>query len=142
MSTLLDLVAASVLLQRRGNRYVGLCPFHNEKTPSFHVFTTKRGHDRFHCFGCGADGERIEWIMRTQRVTDTEARAILKLLPISPRAPRRPPRPELTILTLAKDEQETALKRLHQILWAQTADAIRQTPGDHRWLDKYDCAPP
>src|ERR1700685_2460906 len=49
-------------LARRGREYVGLCPFHNEKTPSFTVVEDKAF---YHCFGCGAHGDVIGFTMRT-----------------------------------------------------------------------------
>jgi len=51
--SILDVVSPHVTLRRSGRRYVGLCPFHNDKTPSFSV-NAERGY--FHCFGCGAGG--------------------------------------------------------------------------------------
>jgi DNA primase len=55
-----DIVGQSVALKRRGHDLVGLCPFHNERTPSFYV--TDKGF--FHCFGCGANGDAIDWVMQ------------------------------------------------------------------------------
>jgi hypothetical protein len=74
--TLLDLVAASVRLKRRGRAYWAPCPFHNEKTSSFKV-EERGGKQRYHCFGCGAHGDAADWIMRTQRVDFKEAKRIL-----------------------------------------------------------------
>ncbi len=58
-----DLVSQKVKLKKRGGHYVGLCPFHNEKSPSFMVQNPK---GRYHCFGCGAHGSAIDWVMNTQ----------------------------------------------------------------------------
>jgi DNA primase len=58
-----DLVGRRVRLQRRGRQSQGLCPFHNEKTPSFYVFD-----DHFHCFGCGAHGDAIGFLMRAEHL--------------------------------------------------------------------------
>jgi len=57
-----------------GPRYAGLCPFHTEKTPSFSVHST---HQFYKCFGCGAGGDVLKFIMEIERVTFPEA---LKLL--------------------------------------------------------------
>ena len=54
-----DLVGRRVRLTRRGREYGGLCPFHNEKTPSFYVVEDK---GFFHCFGCGAHGDAIGFV--------------------------------------------------------------------------------
>jgi DNA primase len=58
-----DLVGRRVRLTRRGRQSQGLCPFHNEKTPSFYVFD-----DHFHCFGCGAHGDAIGFVMRAEHL--------------------------------------------------------------------------
>jgi len=57
--------ARGVMLTKQGNDYVGLCPFHDEKTPSFHVTPTK---NLYHCFGCGAAGSVIDFVMRKDGV--------------------------------------------------------------------------
>jgi DNA primase len=54
---LADIVSRKVKLERRGRDLKGCCPFHNEKTPSFHVFD-----DHYHCFGCGAHGDAISFL--------------------------------------------------------------------------------
>lgn len=56
---LAEIVGAHVKLQRRGDNYFGLCPFHNEKTPSFSVNANK---GFYHCFGCGAHGNAISFL--------------------------------------------------------------------------------
>ena len=60
--SLADIVGRRVRLTKRGREYVGLCPFHNEKTPSFNVVEDK---GFFHCFGCGAHGDVIGFVMQT-----------------------------------------------------------------------------
>ena len=56
-----DVIGGVVKLKKTGNNYKGLCPFHNEKTPSFIVSETKQ---RFTCYGCGAFGDVIEFVQR------------------------------------------------------------------------------
>jgi DNA primase len=63
-------VAETVKLARRGRSYVGLCPFHQERSPSFHV-TPERGV--YHCFGCGEHGNAITFVMKTEGMTFPEA---------------------------------------------------------------------
>ena len=53
---IVDVVSQYVKLNKRGSTYFGLCPFHNEKTPSFSVTPAKQ---MYYCFGCGAGGECI-----------------------------------------------------------------------------------
>jgi DNA primase len=64
------LVGETVKLMRRGRSWLGLCPFHKEKTPSFHV-TPERGI--FHCFGCGEHGNAITFVMKVEGLTFPEA---------------------------------------------------------------------
>jgi len=52
--------AAGIILRHQGTRAVGLCPFHDEKTPSFYIFDDTR----FHCFGCGAHGDVIDFVQK------------------------------------------------------------------------------
>lgn len=56
---ILDIIGSIVDLKKKGNRWWGLCPFHQEKTPSFTVNPEKQ---RFHCFGCGADGDVLQFV--------------------------------------------------------------------------------
>ena len=60
-----DLVGSYVTLKRAGSNYSGLCPFHSEKTPSFVVFPSTQ---TFHCFGCGAGGDVISFVMRAENL--------------------------------------------------------------------------
>src|SRR5579875_833619 len=68
--SLSGLVARRVKLERRGREFAGLCPFHNEKTPSFYVVDDK---NFFHCFGCGAHGDVIGFVMRADHLDFVEA---------------------------------------------------------------------
>jgi DNA primase len=61
--SIFDLVGRKVRLNRRGKQATGLCPFHNEKSPSFHVYDDDEPH--YHCFGCGAHGDAITFVMQT-----------------------------------------------------------------------------
>jgi DNA primase len=62
------LAARRVRLSKSGRNWKGLCPFHNEKTPSFYVY-----EDSFHCFGCGAHGDAFAWLMRCEGLGFMEA---------------------------------------------------------------------
>ncbi len=70
---LVDLIAATVKLRRRGRFWEGLCPFHNEKTPSFHIFQGRDQKWRWHCQGCHEKGDAIDWLMRRRGLTYIEA---------------------------------------------------------------------
>src|SRR4051794_14607415 len=62
------IVARRVKLSKAGRNWTGCCPFHAEKTPSFHVYA-----DHFHCFGCGAHGDALSFMRRSEGVSFTEA---------------------------------------------------------------------
>ena len=68
--SLSGLIGRSVKLVRRGREYAGLCPFHHERTPSFYVVEDK---SFFHCFGCGAHGDAIGFVMRNDNLDFFEA---------------------------------------------------------------------
>src|SRR5580704_8620102 len=69
--SLSDVVGRKVSLKRRsGSEHAGLCPFHNEKTPSFTV-NDKKGF--FHCFGCGVNGDAVGFVMKTEGLSFPES---------------------------------------------------------------------
>lgn len=68
------LIRQSVTLRRASRGFIGLCPFHSEKTPSFHV-DDARG--TFKCFGCGAWGDCFDWVMQTKGLSFQDAVADL-----------------------------------------------------------------
>lgn len=65
-----EVVGDFVSLKRRGTSMIGLCPFHNERTPSFHVSVAK---GIFKCFGCGQGGDSVRFIMEHEKATYPEA---------------------------------------------------------------------
>lgn len=67
---IVDLISDYMPLKKSGSNYMGLCPFHNEKTPSFSVSPTK---GIFKCFGCGAGGDHISFIMKKENLSFREA---------------------------------------------------------------------
>lgn len=69
-ANIVDVVSEFVTLKRSGANYKGLCPFHNEKTPSFYV-SPARG--TCHCFGCGKGGNAVSFIMEHEQMTYPEA---------------------------------------------------------------------
>lgn len=71
---IVDIVGDRVRLRRAGRDFVGLCPFHNEKTPSFHVSQERQN---YHCFGCGKGGDVFTFVMETEGL---DFRACLELL--------------------------------------------------------------
>ena len=67
---IVDVVGRFVQLKKGGANFMGLCPFHNEKSPSFTVSPTKQF---YHCFGCGAHGTAISFLMEHTALTFPEA---------------------------------------------------------------------
>ena len=67
---IVDVVNRYVPLKKAGSNYVGLCPFHNEKTPSFSVSQDKQF---FHCFGCGEGGNVISFMMKIENLPFPES---------------------------------------------------------------------
>ncbi len=116
---IVEMVGAQVRLRRAGRNFVGLCPFHNEKTPSFSV-NAERGF--FHCFGCGAGGTVFDFVMRVEGLTFLEALQSLArrygiVLP-EHTGPGGPPPGERDAMALAN---LTAAEFFAHVLW-KTAD--------------------
>lgn len=129
-----ELIGRRVPLRRMGRNWSGCCPFHGERNPSFHVYP-----DHFHCFGCGAHGDAIDYVMRSAgmnfldatRALAAEAGMALPGDTASPRAlpqaqtaaPAPPPRDD------ARDQAETAEKRAYaHRLWLEARPSIAGTP--------------
>ena len=95
-----DIVSSYVNLKRRGKNMVGLCPFHNEKSPSFNVYPE---NNSFYCFGCGAGGDAVSFTKRTNSIDYIEAvkplaqragmpamrQRVMKVRAMMPQSPRR-----------------------------------------------------
>ena len=68
--SIVDVISEYVQLRKRGKNYIGLCPFHSEKTPSFTVTEEKQ---IFHCFGCHAGGNVYKFLMDYKKISFVEA---------------------------------------------------------------------
>lgn len=71
---IVDVISSYVKLQKKGSSYFGLCPFHNEKSPSFSV---SAGKQMFYCFGCGEGGNVFSFLMKYDSLTFPEAARVL-----------------------------------------------------------------
>ena len=71
---LVDLVSETVRLTQKGSSYWGCCPFHSERTPSFHVLPDRQ---IYKCFGCGKGGGAINFVMESENLPYRDAVAIL-----------------------------------------------------------------
>ncbi len=119
---IVEIIGAQVRLKRAGRNFVGLCPFHNEKTPSFSV-NAERGF--FHCFGCGAGGSVFDFIMRVEGLTFAEtleslARRYGIVLP-EPTRNSGPPPGEREALVLVN---QTAAEFFEHVLWKTEEGAV------------------
>ena len=101
---IVEVVSQYVSLKRKGRNYFGLCPFHNEKSPSFSVSETKQ---IFHCFGCGAGGDVIGFLKKIENIEFKDAVEML-----AERANITLPKIETT-----KEEQKIAMlkEKVYQI---------------------------
>ena len=66
---IVEIIGEHVNLKKSGRNYLGLCPFHKEKTPSFHVNPSRQ---IFHCFGCGVGGNVFTFLMRYENASFPE----------------------------------------------------------------------
>ncbi len=118
-----DVISSYVRLKKTGRNYMGLCPFHNEKTPSFSV-SPENGF--FHCFGCGVGGDAITFIRRIENLDYVEA---VKLL-----AGR-------VGMTVPEDGRDDGMGRLKTRIYEANREAARfyhkqlYTPGGQQALD-------
>ena len=71
---IVQVVQDSVPLKKAGSSYKGLCPFHTEKTPSFHV---NRDKGFFHCFGCGTGGDVVKFVELQEKLSFPDAVRLL-----------------------------------------------------------------
>src|ERR1700739_2155515 len=122
--SLAAVIARKVRLIRRGREQTGLCPFHNEKTPSFTVSDDK---GFFHCFGCGAHGDVIGYVMRSEGVGFPEA------------VERLAREAGLALPVSSPDERERAERQATLVSAMETAaawyEAQLQAAGGRRALD-------
>ena len=104
-ANIVDLVEARTRLRKVGGRYTGLCPFHEERTPSFSV-SPDRG--TYHCFGCGVGGDAISFVRETENLDFVGAIEWL--------ADRFHVEIEYEESTPGADEQRRRRQRLHELL--------------------------
>ena len=71
---IVDVISGYVRMQKKGSNYFGLCPFHNEKSSSFSVSPSKQ---MYYCFGCGAGGNVLTFVMEYENYSFTEAMKFL-----------------------------------------------------------------
>jgi len=106
-TSIVSLVSQTVRLKKRGSAHLGLCPFHNEKTPSFHVNEDRKN---FHCFGCGKSGDALDWMQEIEGLGFLDA-----VKELADRAGMAVPQEELT------PRQIEAAKKRERLLEANEA---------------------
>lgn len=104
---IVDVISGYVKLQKKGSNYFGLCPFHNEKSPSFSVSPSKQ---MYYCFGCGAGGNAITFVMEYENYTFPEA---LKML--ADRAGIKLPEVEYSKEERARADLRTTLLEINKL---------------------------
>lgn len=104
---IVDVVDRSVPLKKAGANYSACCPFHNEKSPSFTVSPTKQF---YHCFGCGAHGTAISFLMEYQGLSFVEAvHELAKMVGmIVPQETRDPDKPQVKVIPGLQDALQQA----------------------------------
>src|SRR5580698_8614130 len=119
------IVGDYVKLKKAGaQNYSGLCPFHNEKTPSFSVHATRQF---FHCFGCGVSGDVFAFVQKIENITFPEAvRAVAQKLGIAM------PKVTYSSPVEAKEAQmRTVLLEVHEKACAFFQECLRRPEGAH-----------
>lgn len=104
---IVDLISSYVPLKRKGSSYFGLCPFHNEKSPSFSV---SRDKQMYYCFGCGAGGNVFTFIMEYENFTFPEAVRYL-----AERAGMELPEQELSAEAKQQADAKAQLKEMNKM---------------------------
>ena len=133
---IVDVVSRVATLKRAGSRFVGLCPFHNEKTPSFHVDHNK---GFYKCFGCNKRGDIISFVRETEGLDFSEAIETLGRrfnIPIEYEAGSGPTREERSLRQELFSIHEIAADHFHQVLKNTSAqNATGESMRDY-WQNK------
>lgn len=118
--SIVEVVSEYVQLRRAGANYVGLCPFHGEKTPSFNVNPAR---EIFHCFGCGAGGNAFSFVMRIEGLGFPEA---VKLL--ARRAGVEIEERQLTPAERQAQSERQVFQRINDLAAGYFRETLRQKP--------------
>src|SRR5579885_610998 len=130
---IVEVIGAHVRLRKAGRNFVGLCPFHNEKTPSF---TVNREKGFFHCFGCGAGGTVFNFLMKMEGATFPEAvRSLANRYGVTiAEEARRDPRASADRETMLR-AAEVASDFFAHVLWEERAGAPARAYLKKRGID-------
>ena len=122
---IVDVVSQYVKLNRRGNTYFGLCPFHNEKTPFFSVTPSKQ---MYYCFGCGAGGNVYNFVMEYENYTFGEA-----LQHLADRAGVQLPKIEYSREAKEKAEKRATLLEINKLAASYFYYQLRRENGSQAY---------
>ena len=118
--SLYEVAAEKVQLKRAGREYLGLCPFHGERTPSFYVHP---GKGLFHCYGCGAGGSVIDFYRDIHRIDDKtaieELAARAGLMPEEEAAKIKPRQTFARPVDVSYSQEEEERRRAASIDWSR-----------------------
>lgn len=123
---IVDVIGGYVSLKHKGNSYTACCPFHHEKTPSFHVSREKQ---MYHCFGCGVGGNVYTFIMEYENYSFPEA---VKLL--ADRSGIALPEQEMTEDQRARENYKVLLKEMNKTAAAYFHYLLTKTPHGEKAL--------
>ena len=118
---IVDIISGYIKLKKSGNSYFGLCPFHGEKTPSFHVIPDRQ---MYHCFGCGVSGNVYTFVMEYENYTFREAVEML-----ADRAGIALPKMEYSKEAKAEAERKNTLLEINKLAANYFYYQLRQPQG-------------
>lgn len=119
---IVDVINSYVSLKKKGNTYTACCPFHNEKTPSFHV---SRDKQLYHCFGCGAAGTVYTFLQQYENYTFPEAVEFL-----ADRAGVVLPKREMTERERMEADYNSTLREINKMAAGYFYYALRMKDGE------------
>ncbi len=121
---IVEVIGVQVKLERSGKTWKGLCPFHGENTPSFTVWPDGKSGPYYHCFGCGAHGDVVDYVQRIEKMSFGEA---LRLLAAKAGLVMRPQSPEELLVQERGRVRETILgvaaEYFRECLWGDEGGA-------------------
>lgn len=120
---IVNVISDYVRLQKKGSTHFGLCPFHNEKTPSFSV---SQGKQMYYCFGCGAGGNVITFLMQYENYTFQEA-----LQALAQRAGIELPRQEMSGRARQEADRRARILEVNKVAAKYFYAQLRMEQGQH-----------
>jgi DNA primase len=132
---IVDIIGQRVQLRKAGRSFKGLCPFHQEKTPSFIVFPDSQ---TFHCFGCHAGGDLFNYVMQQERIDFSEALQTLARqagVELEQRSPEDAPAPA-DEFAFIYDLNQRATSFFSHVLWRTSHGEAGRTLLEERGVDR------